>query len=83
MSLVIAGIALLGIIACNEKKEENQENTAIEQEAASQPEETNETSLSVSDEGVITSYSIHYTKLYEYDRNILGGANAFKRWADG
>jgi len=52
MSLVIAGIALLGIIACNEKKEENQENTAIEQEAASQPEETNETSLSVSDEGV-------------------------------
>ncbi|AWM14720.1 hypothetical protein DI487_13210 [Flavobacterium sediminis] len=52
MSLVIAGIALLGIVACNEKKEESPENVAVEQEAAPQQEETDGTSLSVSEDGV-------------------------------
>ena len=52
LSLVIAGIALLGIVACNEKKEENQENVAVEQEAAPQQEEADGTSLSVSEDGV-------------------------------
>lgn len=52
LSLVIAGVALLGIVACNEKKEEQPETIVIEQEAAPQTEETDGTSLSVNKDGV-------------------------------
>lgn len=52
LSLVIAGIALLGIVACNEKKEEQPDTIVIEQETAPQTEETDGTSLSVNKDGV-------------------------------